>query len=84
MLVRIDSDRFGLPRIGSDRFGLTAQSANAETFQWENAGKHGEMREIVGNGAVMEYRSDVREYSWEGSPRTPFLAATPATPLQPA
>ena len=58
----------------TNRFGLTAQSASAETFQWENAGKHGEMREIVGNGAVMEYRSDVGEYSWEGSPADPVFS----------
>ena len=64
MLVRIDSDRFGLLRNGSVRFGLTAQergSASAETFQWENAGKHGEKRESVGNGTMEYWKSGMME-----------------------
>jgi len=69
MLVRIDSDRFGLLRNGSVRFGLTAQergSASAETFQWENAGKHGEKRESMGNGILEEWNDGMLEL-WRGA-----------------
>ena len=52
-------------------------SQTKKTFGWEKAGKGGKKREIV----EMELLGST---PGRGLPRTPFLAATPATPLQPA